>query len=121
MAGGPGGLRGGLRTCRVRLTEGAGAERGAEQVADEAAVGGVEGADGRRPEAGLDGLAAAAGPAGLDRDPQVTGIAALELGDDRRPDGQPPAEDLHGCLAERARAVRELDARLAVQVQGLDF
>ena len=89
-------------------------------MADQLAVGGVQGADGGRREAGLDRLPAAARAPGLDRDPQVTGIAALQLGDDLRPGGEPPLQDLDGRLAERARAVGEVDAGLAVQVQGLD-
>ena len=89
-------------------------------MADEGAVGSVEGADGRWREARLDGLAAASGPPGLGRDPQVARIAALEFGDDRRSGTEPPGEDLHGRAAERARAVGEFDACLAVQMQGSD-
>ena len=84
-------------------------------------MGGVKGADGRAREARLDRRAAAAGPPGLGRDPQVARIAALELGDDRRPDVEPPGQDLHGRAAQAAGAVGEVDACLAaVQVQGAD-
>ena len=102
------------------VAEGSRAKRGAQQLADEGAVGGMEGADGRAGEAGLDGRAAVARPPGLGRDPQVARVAALEIGDDRRTGAEPPGEDLHGRPAERAGAVGELDARFAVQVQGAD-
>ena len=84
-------------------------------------MGGMEGADSRAVEARLDRRPAAARPAGLGRDPQVAGVAALELGDDLRPGGEPAVEDLHGRAAERARFVPELDARFAVEVQRGDF
>ena len=84
-------------------------------------MGGVEGADSRGRKAGLDGRRSAAGPPGLGRDPQVAGVAALELGDDRRPGVEPAVQDLHGRAAERAGTVAELDARLAVEVQGADL
>src|SRR5262249_55256253 len=44
----------------------------------------------------------------------------LEFGDDRRPDVEPPGQDLHGRAAQTAGAVGEIDACLAVQVQGAD-
>jgi hypothetical protein len=83
-------------------------------------MGGMQGADGRPAEAGLNGLATASGPPGFSRDPQVAGVAALEFGDDHRSDAEPPGQDLHGWAAERARSVGEFDACLAVQLQGAD-
>ena len=84
-------------------------------------MGSVEGADRRARETGLDGRPSAARSPGLGRDPQVAGVAALELGDDRRPDVEPPGQDLHGRAAERAGTLAEIDACLTLQVQGADI
>jgi hypothetical protein len=66
----PGCCAPGLRPMRRSPdAEGAWAERGTEHLADEGAMGGVEGADSCPGKAGLDGLLAAAGAPGLGRDP----------------------------------------------------
>ena len=84
-------------------------------------MGGVEGADSRTRKAGFDGRPSAARPPGLGRDPQVARVAALELGDDRRPDVEPAVQDLHGSAAERTGTVGDIDPCLTVQVQGADI
>ena len=84
---------------------------------------GVQGADGGRVDAGLGGRDAAPRPSGLGRDPQVAGVAALELGDERAPGGEPAGEDVHGRPGQRVRLAVEVDAgflasgHVAVQVQ----
>ncbi len=80
----------------------------------------MESTDSRAGQARLDRRLSAAGAPGLGRDPQVPGVAALELGDDLRPGEEPSVQDLHGRAAERARLIAELDARLAVEVQRAD-
>src|SRR5437016_3057832 len=98
--------------------EGAGTKRAPAHLADEGPMGGVEGADGRPRKAGFDRRLSAARPPGLSRDPQVARVAALKLCDDRRPDVEPPGQDLRGRAAERAGTVGEIDACLTIQVQG---
>jgi hypothetical protein len=86
-------------------------------------VRGVQGAHGGRVDAGLGRRDAAPGPSGFGRDPQVARVAALELGDERPPGGEPAGEDVHGRPGERVRLAVEVDAgflapgHLAVQVQ----
>ncbi len=101
--------------------ERAGTQRGAEQLADQGAVRGVQGADGGRADARLGGGNAAPGPAGLGGDPQVARVAALEFGDDRRAGGEPAGEDVHGRLGQRDGLTVDVGARLVpVQVQRAD-
>lgn len=64
---------------------------------------GVQGAYGGWVDARLGGRDAAARPTGLGGDPQVAGVTALEVGDDRSPRGQPAGEDVHGRVGERER------------------
>src|ERR1700759_2856955 len=105
---------------RSGCAEGAGPERRAEDLADEGSVGGMESADGRTRQAGLDGFATAPGSAGLGWDPQVAGVAALEFRDDPRPGAKPPGQDLHGRGTERARSIGKFDVCGTLQVQRTD-
>jgi hypothetical protein len=81
----------------------------------------MERAHGRRGQSRLGGHGAGACPAGLDRDPQVAGVAALQLLDDRRTRGEPPAQHVHGAAAERIRGALEVQVRRRVQVQRADL
>ena len=79
---------------------------------------GVQGADGGGADAGLGGRDAASRATGLGGDPEVAGVAALELGDQRCAGRQPAGEDVHRGPAERVRLAVDLGAwRVAVQVQ----
>jgi hypothetical protein len=86
-------------------------------------VRGVEGAHGGRADAGLGRRDAASRSSRLGRDPQVAGVAALELGDERPPGREPAGEDVHRRPGERERLAVEIDASflapgyIAVQVQ----
>jgi hypothetical protein len=51
----------------------------------------------------------------------VAWVAALEFGDDCRSGTEPPGQDLHGRIAERAGSVGEFDACFALQMQGADL
>ena len=90
-------------------------------------MGGVQGAHGGRVDAGLGRRDAAPRSSGLGRDPQVAGVAALELGDERPPGGEPAGQDVHGRPGQRVRLAVEVDASLwayghvAVQVQGAEL
>ncbi len=47
-------------------------------------------------------------------------VAALELGDNFRPGGEPPGQDLNGRVTERPGHTGDFDACFVAQVQGAD-
>src|ERR1700734_4172004 len=104
----------------VQDAQHAGAHRAAEHLADQRAVGGVQGPDRGAGESWLHGGLAASGASWLGRDPQVAGVAAFEVGDDDRARVQPPVDDLGGLRAQRVGVGAEVGPRFGFEADVAD-